>query len=70
MSRFIDDGIGITIVKPFNKTVTLENKIARLVRKIEPENGVEFLTGALASLCTDDQLAAFAMELEERLAKK
>jgi len=67
MSRFIDDGTGITIVKPFSITVTLENKIAKLVRALEPENGVEYLTGALASVCTDEQLAAFAMNLEDRL---
>lgn len=68
MSRFIDDGIGITITEPI--TVTYKVKIARMVRYLEPDNGVEFLTNALATVCTDDQLWAFVMELEERLAKK
>ena len=65
MSRFVDDGAGIT----FLTTVTIENKIVRLVRELEPENGVEFLVGALASVCTNDQLTVFAMNLEERATK-
>lgn len=66
MSRFVENGNGIT----FLKTVTIENRIADLVKKLEPENGVEFLTGALSSVCTREQLEAFVMSLEERLANK
>jgi len=61
MSRFIDDGAGIII--------NYENRIANLVKQIEPENGVEFLVGALASVCNNDQMAAFVMHLEEKAAK-
>lgn len=68
MSRFIDDGIGLTIETPAR--VTLENKIAKLVRKLEPENGIEYLTGALSSICSTDQLHAFVMELEKREGKQ
>jgi hypothetical protein len=60
-NRFIDDGAGITI--------NYENRIVKLVKQIEPDNGVEFLVGALASVCNNDQMAAFAMHLEERAAK-
>ena len=63
MSRFITrDSKGIT----FN----YENRIARLVKKLHPDNGVEFMVGALASICTPEQMGAFAMELEEKAAMK
>jgi hypothetical protein len=65
MSRFIDDGAGIT----FLTSATLEGRIASLVRKLQPDTGVEFLVGAIASICTNDQLEAFAMHLEEMSAK-
>jgi hypothetical protein len=68
MSRFVESGTGLTIETPAR--VTLENKIAKLVRKLEPENGIEYLTGALASICSTDQLHAFVMELEKREGKQ
>ena len=42
----------------------LETKIANLVKLKYKENGVEFLVGALSTLCSDDQLLAFAKHLE------
>lgn len=65
MSRFVDNGTGIIMYQ----TSETENKIASLVRKVEPGDGVEFLVGALASVCSEDQLQAFVMHLEERAAK-
>jgi hypothetical protein len=65
MSRFVDTGTGIMMYQ----TSETENKIANLVRKLEPGDGVEFLVGALASVCSDDQLKAFAMHLEERATR-
>ena len=65
MSRFVDTGTGIMMYQ----TSETENKIASLVRKLEPGDGVEFLVGALASVCSDDQLKAFAMHLEERATR-
>ena len=65
MSRFIDSGTGIMIYQ----TSDIENKITNLVQKLEPGHGVEFLVGALASVCSEDQLKAFAMHLEERATK-
>jgi hypothetical protein len=50
-------------------TSKIENKITNLVQKLEPRHGVEFLVGALASVCSEDQLKAFAMHLEERATK-
>jgi hypothetical protein len=65
MSRFVDSGTGIMMYQ----TSETENKIASLVRKLEPGDGVEFLVGALASVCNEDQLKAFAMHLEERATR-
>jgi hypothetical protein len=65
MSRFVDSGTGIMMYQ----TSETENKIASLVRKLEPGDGVEFLVGALASVCSEDQLKAFAMHLEERATR-
>ena len=41
----------------------LETEIADLVKFKYKENGVEFLVGVLSTLCSDDQLLAFAKHL-------
>ena len=73
MSRFVDTGTGIMMYQTSRPDILAlsetENKIANLVRKLEPEGGVEFLIGALASVCSEDQLKAFAMHLEERATR-